>query len=88
MRQKRIWSGGVVRTDLSDNDISDFLIGMWKDRVLTSNFRDNALKMGIASEDDLKQISDGWAVFPSIQDAVYTVIHGEMIITKPGKSAN
>jgi hypothetical protein len=56
--------------------------GMWKDRVLQSDFKDNALKMGFATEEDLKRMSDAWRDFPSIQDACYMVVHGEMVLSK------
>jgi hypothetical protein len=57
-------------------------LGMWKDRVLESEFKDNAIKMGLASDDDLKRISKAWAEFPSNPDAWYTIVHGELIATK------
>ena len=61
---------------------AEHCLGMWKDRVLQSEFRDNAIKMRIASEEELATISKAWGDFPSTQDAWYTVVHGEMICTK------
>ena len=55
---------------------------MWKDRVLQSDFKENAIKMGLASEEDIKRISDAWGDFPSTQDAWHMVVHGEIICTK------
>ena len=57
-------------------------LGMWKDRVLQSDFKENAIKMGLASDEDIKRISDAWRDFPSTQDAWHMVVHGEVICTK------
>ena len=58
------------------------IIGMWADRVLLSEFRTNAVDMGIATDEDLKRISEAFKKFADAEDSWYTVVHGEMIATK------
>jgi hypothetical protein len=54
---------------------------MWKERVLQSQFKENAMKFGLATEADLQRISEAWGKFITTQDAWYTVVNGEMIAT-------
>ncbi len=55
---------------------------MWADRVLVSEFKENATKLGIATLGDLQRISDAFKAFSITQDAWYTVVHGELIAYK------
>jgi hypothetical protein len=52
---------------------------MWADRVLQSEFHDNCIKMGLATEEKLQRISETWRKFAITEDAWYTVVHGELI---------
>jgi hypothetical protein len=50
--------------------------------MLKSPWKDNAIKFGGASENDLKRISETWETFQAIEDAMITVVFGEMIARK------
>jgi hypothetical protein len=52
---------------------------MWADRLLLSDFKDNAIKHGLSTEDELRQISDAFRKFPSTPDAWYTVVNASVI---------
>jgi SAM-dependent methyltransferase len=56
--------------------------GMWADRVLQSEFKSNALKYGLATEEDLQRISKAFRDFITTQDAWFTVVNGELIAQK------
>jgi ubiquinone/menaquinone biosynthesis C-methylase UbiE len=73
------WCGKYIFLVTTSPNLS---VGMWKDRVLNSDFKTNAIKMGIATEDDLKRISKAWGDFASTEDAWFTVVHSEMLCTK------
>jgi hypothetical protein len=57
-------------------------IGMWADRILKSDFKENALKTGVTTEEELGRISEAWKRFITTKDAWYTVVNGAMICTK------
>ncbi len=52
---------------------------MWADRLLLSDFKENALKHGLSTGDELRDISDAFRKFPSTPDAWYTVVNASMI---------
>jgi hypothetical protein len=55
---------------------------MWRDRVLQSHFKTNAIKFGGVTEEEIQRISEAWGEFATTQDAWYTVVNGEMIARK------
>jgi hypothetical protein len=57
-------------------------IGMWADRVLVSEFKENALKFGFATEEELQKIADAFKEFMVSEDAWFTVVQGELIAYK------
>lgn len=60
----------------------DFWCGMWAERVLKSDFKDNAIKFEASTLDELEQISTAWDKFRKTEDAWAAVSHGEMICHK------
>ena len=52
--------------------------------MLTSPFKEDAIKFGGTTEEDLKRFAEAFERFPTIQDACITVVFYEMIAKKPG----
>jgi hypothetical protein len=52
---------------------------MWADRMLLSDFKENAINHALSTEDELKKISDAFRSFASIENAWYTVVNGTLI---------
>jgi SAM-dependent methyltransferase len=55
--------------------------GLWADRVLKSDFADTALRTGVATQDDLQRISDGWRAWAAEPDGWLSLLHGELLAT-------
>jgi SAM-dependent methyltransferase len=53
--------------------------GMWADRILDSAIADQARRDGLATEDDLRRISDAWRTWAADPDGWLSVLHGEII---------
>lgn len=51
----------------------------WAQRVLTSSLADQAKQLGLATDDELQQLSDGWNQWASHEDAWFVVPHGQLI---------
>jgi ubiquinone/menaquinone biosynthesis C-methylase UbiE len=60
----------------------DWWCGMWAERILASDYKANALKTGLTSEEELVRISEAFKIFAKTQDAVFIVVHGEVVCTK------
>jgi ubiquinone/menaquinone biosynthesis C-methylase UbiE len=60
----------------------DYWCGMWSERVLASNYKMNALKTGLTSEEELQRISKTFDKFAKEEDAVFIVVNGEIICRK------
>ncbi|KAM0749401.1 putative ubiE/COQ5 methyltransferase [Meredithblackwellia eburnea MCA 4105] len=55
---------------------------LWAERTLKSSFRDTALKAGLATEEELKEVSESWRDWGKREDAWFTVVHGEVLAWK------
>ncbi|GGK88062.1 class I SAM-dependent methyltransferase [Mangrovihabitans endophyticus] len=53
--------------------------GMWAERVLRSDIAARAVATGVAQQDDLRRISDGWRRWAADPDGWLSVLHGELI---------
>ncbi|MGW7687927.1 methyltransferase domain-containing protein [Streptomyces asiaticus] len=53
--------------------------GMWADRILDSAIADQARRDGLATEDDLRRISNAWRTWAADPDGWLSVLHGEII---------
>lgn len=53
--------------------------GLWADRVLQSTFAKTAEEHGLATEEDLKRISQAWREWAKSEDAWFSVLHGEVL---------
>jgi len=56
--------------------------GQWAERVLKSAFATHALDHGLATEPDLRALSDGFREWALQDDAWFAVLHGEIICRK------
>lgn len=53
--------------------------GLWADRCTGSSFAEQAVAYGIASADELAHLAHAWRSWATDEDAVFTVVHGEML---------
>jgi SAM-dependent methyltransferase len=53
--------------------------GTWAERTVASSLADQACAYGLATRDELAAIADGWRAWAADDDAVFTVVHGEII---------
>ncbi|REF35726.1 class I SAM-dependent methyltransferase [Thermasporomyces composti] len=53
--------------------------GMWADRIVESAVARQAVEMGVATEADLRRLSDGWRTWAGAPDGWLVIPHGEVI---------
>lgn len=53
--------------------------GLWADRSVSSSFAEQAAGYGLATAEDLQAIADGWRAWAAGPDAVFVVLHGELL---------
>jgi hypothetical protein len=53
--------------------------GLWAERVTQSNFADQAVRLGLASRDDLDGLAAAWRRWASSDDAWFLIPHGEIL---------
>jgi SAM-dependent methyltransferase len=53
--------------------------GLWADRMTKSAIARQAVADGLASEEELREIADGWRRWAAHPDAWYAVLHGEIL---------
>jgi SAM-dependent methyltransferase len=53
--------------------------GLWADRMTDSAIARQAVAEGLATENELREISEGWRRWATHADAWFTVLHGEII---------
>jgi SAM-dependent methyltransferase len=52
---------------------------MWADRILHSTMARQALATGVATDDDLRRISEGWLEWAAADDGWLSLLHGEIL---------
>jgi SAM-dependent methyltransferase len=52
---------------------------MWAERTAHTNLADQAVDYGIATRDELAEVAAGWQEWAAAPDAVFTMIHGEIV---------
>jgi SAM-dependent methyltransferase len=57
--------------------------GTWAVRIARSNLADQAVAYGIATRDELAEVAAGWRAWAADPDAVFTVVHGELLARLP-----
>ena len=53
--------------------------GLWAERVTQSNFADQAVRLGLASRDDLDGLAAAWRRWASSDDGWFLIPHGEIL---------
>ena len=53
--------------------------GLWADRMTDSAIARQAVTEGLATEEELRGIADGWRRWATHPDAWYVVLHGEIL---------
>jgi SAM-dependent methyltransferase len=51
----------------------------WAERTVASTLATQAVDYGLATRDDLEDIAAGWFAWAEVPDAVFTVVHGEIL---------
>jgi ubiquinone/menaquinone biosynthesis C-methylase UbiE len=59
--------------------------GQWSERTVASTFAEQAVRYGIATPAELAEIAAGWLEWSREPDAVFFVVHGELV-ARPGAS--
>lgn len=58
--------------------------GQWADRTVASSFAEQAVAYGVATAAELASIADGWREWAQEPDAVFIVVHGELLARVAG----
>lgn len=53
--------------------------GLWAERVVASTLAEQAVAYGVATADELVEIAEGWRAWAAQPDAVFVVVHGELL---------
>jgi SAM-dependent methyltransferase len=53
--------------------------GLWAERVIWSSFADQAIGYGVTDHAELVEIADPWRSWAAAPDAVFAMLHGELI---------
>ena len=53
--------------------------GLWADRMTDSAIARQAVTEGLATEEELREIAEGWRRWAAHPDAWYAVLHGEIL---------
>lgn len=56
---------------------------LWADRTMQSKFKETSLKNGVATTQELEEISRAWKNWVNEEDAWFSLVHGEILYTKP-----
>jgi ubiquinone/menaquinone biosynthesis C-methylase UbiE len=51
----------------------------WAERIVASDLATQVLDYGLATRHDLADVADGWRAWAADDDAVFTVVHGEIV---------
>jgi SAM-dependent methyltransferase len=58
--------------------------GLWAERTEASSFSEQAIRYGFATADDMVDMADGWRAWADHADAVFVVVHGELLARSSG----
>ena len=53
--------------------------GMWADRIVSSSIADQARDRGLATDADLRRISEAWRTWAADDDGWFAILHGEIL---------
>jgi len=53
--------------------------GQWAERTVASTFAEQAVRYGVATPAELRDIADGWRRWSREPDGVFVVLHGELV---------
>jgi ubiquinone/menaquinone biosynthesis C-methylase UbiE len=53
--------------------------GLWAERTLHSNFKDNSIAFGLATQEDLEKVANTWRELEKKKDAWFSVPNGQII---------
>lgn len=61
----------------------DWWSGLWATRATASDFAHQAVEYGIATTAELEDIAEGWRAWGRTDDAVFVIVHGEVLARRP-----
>jgi len=53
--------------------------GLWSERILASSFATNAVEKGLASDEELRRMSEAWKTWGESEDGWFAVLSGEIL---------
>lgn len=63
----------------ADRDDLDWWSGTWADRLLTSSFGEQAVRLGLTDPAELTVLAEAWRSWATAPDAWFAILHGEVI---------
>jgi SAM-dependent methyltransferase len=57
---------------------------LWAERTEASSLSEQAVDYGIATAGELSEMAEGWRAWSVARDAVFVVVHGELLARAPG----
>ena len=63
----------------ADRDDLDWWSGTWADRLLTSSFGEQAVRLGWSDSAELAGLAEAWRRWAQAPDAWFAILHGELI---------
>ncbi|RYP82757.1 methyltransferase domain-containing protein [Nocardioides guangzhouensis] len=61
--------------------------GMWADRIVASAMADQARERGLATDEELQRLAEGWRRWAGSSYAWFVVLHGELLCSPAGVQA-
>jgi ubiquinone/menaquinone biosynthesis C-methylase UbiE len=59
--------------------------GLWADRIRQSDFASQSIEYGLTTESELGEIAEAFLQWAADPEALFIVVHGEVVATKPGQ---
>ena len=56
---------------------------LWAERIVASTLAEQAVAYGVATEAELEDVAAGWRAWGEQEDAVFVVLHGELLAAPP-----
>ena len=68
----------------ADRDDLDWWSGTWADRLLSSSFGEQAVRLGLTDAAELEVLAAAWRGWASAPDAWFAILHGEVVARRSG----
>jgi SAM-dependent methyltransferase len=68
----------------ADRDDLDWWSGTWADRLLTSSFGEQAVRLHLTDSAELEVLAEAWRRWATAPDAWFAILHGEVVARRSG----